>query len=59
VTQDIDPKAILQFGLVAEAVETIDPDFVVRDEKGKPYSVPYDHVNAMLLNEFLEAHHVL
>jgi len=45
-----------QFGLVAEEVEKINPDLVVRDKEGKPYSVRYDQVNAMLLNEFLKEH---
>jgi hypothetical protein len=52
----IDPKGTSQFGLVAEDVEKVNPDLVVRDEKGKPYSVRYDQVNAMLLNEFLKEH---
>ena len=43
-----------QLGLVAEDVEKVDPDLVVRDKEGKPYSVRYDQVNAMLLNEFLK-----
>jgi hypothetical protein len=42
--------------LVAEDVEKVNPDLVVRDEKGKPYSARYDQVNAMLLNEFLKEH---
>jgi hypothetical protein len=46
----------MQFGLVAEQVEKVNPDLVVRDTKGNPYSVRYDQVNAMLLNEFLEEH---
>jgi trimeric autotransporter adhesin len=45
-----------QFGLVAEDVEKINPDLVVRDKEGKPYSVRYEQVNAMLLNEFLKEH---
>jgi hypothetical protein len=45
-----------QFGLVAEEVEKINPELIVRDEEGKPYSVRYDAVNAMLLNEFLKEH---
>jgi hypothetical protein len=53
---ELDPKAIPQFGLVAEQVEKVDPDLVARDEQGKPYSVRYEAVNAMLLNEFLKAH---
>ena len=43
-------------GLVAEDVEKVNPDLVVRDQEGKPYSVRYDQVNAMLLNEFLKEH---
>jgi hypothetical protein len=54
--QKIDPQATSQFGLVAEEVEMVNPDLVVRDKEGKPYSVRYDQVNAMLLNEFLKAH---
>ena len=54
--QDIDPERIPQFGLVAEDVEQVDPALVVRDEQGKAYSVRYEAVNAMLLNEFLKAH---
>jgi hypothetical protein len=53
---EIDPKSIRQFGLVAEEVEKVNPDLVGRDEQGKVYSVRYDAVNAMLLNEFLKAH---
>ena len=45
-----------QFGLIAEEVASVNPDLVVRDEAGKPYSVRYDQVNAMLLNEFLKEH---
>jgi hypothetical protein len=54
--KEIDPAGTSQFGLVAEEVEKINPDLVVRDERGKPYSVRYDQVNAMLLNEFLKEH---
>jgi Chaperone of endosialidase len=54
--KQIDPAGISQFGLVAEDVEKVNPDLVVRDKKGKPYSVRYDQVNAMLLNEFLKEH---
>jgi hypothetical protein len=54
--KQLDPKAIPQFGLVAEQVEKVDPDLVARDQDGKPYSVRYEAVNAMLLNEFLKAH---
>jgi Chaperone of endosialidase len=54
----IDPEgcSAAQFGLVAEDVEKVNPDLVVRDQEGKPYSVRYDQVNAMLLNEFLKEH---
>ena len=45
-----------QFGLIAEEVAEINPDLVVRDENGEIYSVRYEAVNAMLLNEFLKAH---
>jgi endosialidase-like protein len=54
--QEIDSKSIRQFGLIAEEVEKVDPDLVGRDEKGKVYSVRYEAVNAMLLNEFLKEH---
>ena len=54
--KDIDPAGKSQFGLVAEEVEKVNPDLVVRDKEGKPYSVRYEQVNAMLLNEFLKAH---
>ena len=53
---ELDPAGIPQFGLVAEQVEKVDPDLVARDEEGKPYSVRYEAVNAMLLNEFLKEH---
>jgi hypothetical protein len=45
-----------QFGLIAEQVAEINPELVVRDDKGEIYSVRYDAVNAMLLNEFLKEH---
>jgi trimeric autotransporter adhesin len=54
--KEIDPQSIPQFGLVAEDVERINPDLVVRDKEGKIYSVRYEAVNAMLLNEFLKEH---
>jgi hypothetical protein len=53
---EIDPAGTSQFGLVAEDVEKVSPDLVVHDNEGKPYSVRYDAVNAMLLNEFLKEH---
>ena len=55
--KDFDPTGIAQFGLVAEDVAKVNPDLVVRDKEGKPYSVRYDQVNAMLLNEFLKERH--
>jgi hypothetical protein len=54
--KNIDPDRVLQFGLAAEDVDAVNPDLVVRDKEGKPYSVRYDQVNAMLLNEFLKEH---
>jgi hypothetical protein len=54
--KELDPDGIPQFGLVAEDVEKVNPDLVVRDAEGKVYSVRYEAVNAMLLNEFLKEH---
>jgi hypothetical protein len=54
--KEIDPNAVAQFGLVAEKLASVSPDLVERDDQGKPYTVRYDAVNAMLLNEFLEEH---
>ncbi len=54
--KEIDPAGQSQFGLVAEEVERVNFDLVVRDKEGKPYSVRYDQVNAMLFNEFLKEH---
>ena len=54
--KEIDPQGTPQFGLVAEEVEKVNPDLVVHDKEGKPYSVRYEAVNAMLLNEFLKEH---
>ena len=54
--KEIDPAGISQFGLVAEEVDKVDPALVIHDKAGKPYSVRYDQVNAMLLNEFLKEH---
>jgi hypothetical protein len=53
---ELDPEGIPQFGLVAEEVEKVNLDLVARDEQGKPYSVRYEALNAMLLNEFLNEH---
>jgi len=57
--KEIDPAGTSQFGLVTEEVEKVNPDLVVRDKEGKPYSVRYDQVNTMLLNEFLKEHRMV
>ena len=54
--EELDPDKIPQFGLVAEEVEKVNPDLVARDGEGKVYTVRYEAVNAMLLNEFLKEH---
>jgi hypothetical protein len=54
--KELDPTRTSQFGLVAEDVEKVNPDLVVRDENGKVNSVRYEQVNAMLLNEFFKEH---
>ena len=54
--KEIDPDSIPQFGLVAEEVEKVNPALVTRDADGKVYTVRYEQVNAMLLNEFLKEH---
>jgi uncharacterized coiled-coil protein SlyX len=54
--KESDPKAIPQFGLVAEQVEKVNPDPVARDEQNKPYTVRYEAVNAILLNESPKEH---
>ena len=54
--EEIDPDGIPQFGLVAEEVEKVNPELVARDDQGKVYTVRYEGVNAMLLNEFLKEH---
>jgi endosialidase-like protein len=51
-----DKIGMRQFGLIAEEVAEVSPDLVVRDDKGEIYTVRYDAVNAMLLNEFLKEH---
>jgi uncharacterized coiled-coil protein SlyX len=53
---DLDPDGVPQFGLIAEQVEKVNPDLVVRGEDGKVMTVRYEAVNAMLLNEFLKEH---
>ena len=56
--REVDPEGTnaVQFGLLAEDVEKVNPDLIVCDKEGKPYSVRYEAVNAMLLNEFLTKH---
>jgi hypothetical protein len=54
--KELDPAAIPQFGLVAEEVEKVAPELVVRDDEGKPYSIRYQAINAMLLSEFQKEH---
>jgi hypothetical protein len=54
--REVDPKGLLQFGLIAEEVERVNPDLLASDRDGKPYTVRYEAVNAMLLNEFLKEH---
>ena len=53
---ELDPEGIAQFGLVAEEVEKVSPDLVIRGTDGKAYTVRYEAVNPMLLNEFLKEH---
>jgi trimeric autotransporter adhesin len=57
--KELDPDRTQQFGLVAEDVEKVNPDLVARDADGKPYTVRYEAINAMLLNEFLKEHRKL
>ena len=54
--EELDPDGMPQFGLIAEEVEKVNPDLVVRGEDGKVSTVRYEAVNAMLLNEFLKEH---
>jgi uncharacterized coiled-coil protein SlyX len=54
--KEIDADRSPQFGLVAEDVEKVNPDLVVHDAEGNVYTVRYEAVNAMLLNEFLKEH---
>jgi hypothetical protein len=54
--KELDPDRTPQFGLVAEEVEKVNPNLVARDAKGEVYTVRYEAVNAMLLNEFLKEH---
>jgi hypothetical protein len=54
-----DASGLPQFGLIAEEVAEVNPDLVVRDENGEIYTVRYEAVNAMLLNEFLKEHKIV
>jgi hypothetical protein len=54
--KEIDPAGTSQFGLIAEEVAKVNPALVLRDKEGKPYTVRYEAVNAMLINEFLKEH---
>jgi hypothetical protein len=54
--KQIDPMQALSFGLIAEEVAKINPELITRDKDGKPETVRYEAVNAMLLNEFLKEH---
>ena len=54
--KEIDTQRTPQFGLIAEEVEKVNPDLVTRDSNGESYTVRYEAVNAMLLNEFLKEH---
>jgi uncharacterized coiled-coil protein SlyX len=54
--KELDPEGTPQFGLVAEQVAQVNPDLIERDAHGKVYTVRYEAVNAMLLNEFLKEH---
>ena len=54
--KEVDAERTPQFGLVAEQVEKVNPDLVTRDPDGKAFTVRYEAVNAMLLNEFLKEH---
>lgn len=55
-TEAVDPSGVPQFGLAAEEVEKVNPELVTRDQQGKAYTVRYEAVNVMLLNEFLKEH---
>ena len=54
--KEMDPERALSFGLIAEDVAQVSPELITRDEEGKPQTVRYEAVNAMLLNEFLKEH---
>jgi hypothetical protein len=54
--KELDPNAVPQFGLIAEEVAQVAPHLVIADDQGRPFTVRYEEVNAMLLNEFLKEH---
>jgi len=54
--KEFDPAGASQLGLVAEDVEKVNPDLIIHDKDGKPYTVRYEQINTMLLNEFLKEH---
>ena len=54
--KEVDPTRSLCFGLIAEDVAKVSPELVTLDREGKPQTVRYEAINAMLLNEFLKAH---
>src|SRR5205814_890308 len=56
---ELDSNCVRQFGLIAEQVDKVEPDLVLRDEDGNVSTVRYEAVNAMLLNEFLTERHKL
>ena len=53
---EVEPTRPIGFGLIAEEVAKVNPDLVSYRRDGKPYTVRYEAVNAMLLNEFLKEH---
>jgi uncharacterized coiled-coil protein SlyX len=57
--EEIDRSHALSFGLIAEEVAEISPELITRDTDGRPQTVRYEAVNAMLLNEFLKEHHTV
>lgn len=58
-TLNLDPSGTPQFGLIAEQVEKVDPNLVVHDKEHGIYTVRYQAIDAMLLNEFLNEHKVM
>jgi hypothetical protein len=54
--KELDSNSVPQWGLIAEEVAAVNPNWIVRDEKGEINTVRYEQINAMLLNEFLKEH---